>query len=411
MYTFLGDVKISSVRLGSKNPRSQEARLFRQGYLRLPEDLSMMGCDPGTYVWVKYRDDTTAHEEEIIERIARLQNRSFRPSVTTKRILTERGQDKEHITTDQKNTTNKTDSKQESKQEKDPTTTSNENDPNKNDNKEEEEDEDEELPLTASSVRLWAMVDELALDDIEVAQFKNLFDEVDQFNNGYLDLEDMVRWAGFSVEDFPALLSYFVAMACPNTEDNLGRPLSESVPGQGGFFIGRSRLRRLSDPLRFGDFLRILGVFCLMDTKHFVRMTFNFGDRERVGSIVKDDVFRVLFAVWPVACSGDRMTLKLAMEKYMRRNNVGTRSEPFVSYKHWREMCKRFPRLVLPLKKLQYSWSVLFMGVKWWNKKKLGLQKARKKIIKDMGLAARKKLINDEKNKDDLSTDEDDDEM
>jgi len=263
------------------------------------------------------------------------------------------------------------------------------------------------LPLTQSSLRLWDMVDALALDDIEVVQMKHHYDEVDQFQNGYIDLNDIVRHAGFSVDDFPLLLQYFVAMACPNTEDNLGRPLSESLPGQGGFFKGRSRLRRLSDCLRFGDFVRIIGVFCLMDTKHFVRMTFNFGDREREGSILRDDIFRVLYAVWPIGCKGDRLTLKLAMEKYMKKFNVGTASEPYVSYKHWKEMCKRFPRLVLPLKKLQYSWCVLFMGVKWWDKKKEGLAKARKKIIKDMGLEARRKAVREELHKDNVSTDED----
>ena len=122
-------------------------------------------------------------------------------------------------------------------------------------------------------------------------------------------------------------------------------------------------------------------------------MTFNFGDRERNGSILRNDCWLILFSIWPEACSGDRLTLKLAMEKYMRRFNVGTRQEPYVSYRHWKEMCKRFPRLILPFKKLQYSWCVKFMGVKWWDKKKLDLEKARNKIIKDMGLAERKKII------------------
>jgi hypothetical protein len=278
---------------------------------------------------------------------------------------------------------------------------------------EEGEEEKEALPLTASSNRLWEMVQELALDDIEVASFKEHYDKVDQFHNGYIDLEDLTRFAGFCVDDFPDLLGYFVAMACPEAEDNLGRPLSESQPGEGGFFRGRSRLRRLTDPLRFGDFVRLLGVFCLMDTKHFVRLCFNFGDRERNGTILRNDIYRILYAIWPPACKGDRLTLKLAMKKYMTRENVGTRQEPYVSYKHWREMCKRFPRLILPLKKIQYAWSTLIMGVKWWDMKKWGLMKARKKIIKDMGLEARKKAakVGREQESDKNSDDETDEEM
>jgi hypothetical protein len=75
-----------------------------------------------------------------------------------------------------------------------------------------------------------------------------------------------------------------------------------------------------------------------------------------------------------------------------------TRHEPYVSYKHWKEMCKRLPRLVLPFQKLQFSWSTLFMGIKWWDSKKWDLEKARKKIIKDKGLASRKKLMMNEMN-------------
>jgi hypothetical protein len=73
-----------------------------------------------------------------------------------------------------------------------------------------------------------------------------------------------------------------------------------------------------------------------------------------------------------------------------------TRHEPYVTYKHWKEMCKRLPRLVLPFQKLQFSWSTLFMGIKWWDSKKWDLEKARKKIIKDKGLASRKKLMMNE---------------
>jgi hypothetical protein len=331
----ISDVRITSVRLGSKNPRKQEMRLFKKGYLKLPEDLHMMGCDGGTYVWIKYRDDTKKEEEDIVKRIARLQNLSHRPSVTTKRILTEH--------TDGTTTTSATatttpssikennaedddgaeDEKEKGKEQKEEEGLAKKAAEGNDD--EEEEEEQKEVPLTASSVRLWAMVNELALDDIEVAAFKALYDSVDRFGNGYIDLEDMVAYAGFTVGDFPMMLRYFVAMACPQCEDNLGRPFHLSVPGEGGFFAQRSTLRRLTDPIRFGDFVRLLGVFCLMDTKHFVRMTFNFGDRERNGSILRDDVFRILFAMWPPACSGDRLTLKLAIEKYMKTFNVGTR--------------------------------------------------------------------------------------
>jgi hypothetical protein len=38
------------------------------------------------------------------------------------------------------------------------------------------------------------------------------------------------------------------------------------------------------------------------------------------------------------------------------------------------------------------------MGIKWWEKLKLSLEKARKKIIKDKGLASRKKLMMNEMN-------------
>ena len=214
------------------------------------------------------------------------------------------------------------------------------------------------------------------------------------------------------MQDFPDMLGYFVAMACPQCEDNLGRPFSKSIPGEGGFFKSRPEKRVLTDPIRLGDFVRLLGVFCLMDTKHFVRMTFNFGDRERTGSVLRDDIFYILFAMWPQACKGDRLTLKLSIEKYMKRFQVGTQVQPFVSFKHWKEMCKRFPRLVLPFKKLQYSWCTLFMGVKWWDRKKNDLEKARSKIKKDMGLEKRRKLAKEFLNEDggggDESTDEDD---
>ena len=101
--------------------------------------------------------------------------------------------------------------------------------------------------------------------------------------------------------------------------------------------------------------------------------------------------------------------LKVAPKK---RFQVGTQVQPFVSFKHWKEMCKRFPRLVLPFKKLQYSWCTLFMGVKWWDSKKNDLEKARSKIKKDMGLEKRRKLAKEFLNEDggggDESTDEDD---
>jgi|TARA_B110000091_G_scaffold182862_1_gene201191 hypothetical protein len=38
------------------------------------------------------------------------------------------------------------------------------------------------------------------------------------------------------------------------------------------------------------------------------------------------------------------------------------------------------------------------MGIKWWDSKKWDLEKARKKIIKDKGLASRKKLMMNEMN-------------
>jgi hypothetical protein len=251
----IADVKISSVRLGSKNPRSQEIKLFKLGYLRLPEDLFMMGCDRGTYVWIKYREDTAKQEEDIVTRIARLQNLSHRPSVTTKKILLEQdgggvSVGKKKDSKNSKMNSIREEIKEESEikdgDEKKDDDEKEDGDDKKDGDDDGEEEEQVQLPLTASSVRLWSMVNELALDDIEVLEFKLLYNTVDQFNNGYIDLEDMVRYAGFAVNDFPNMLQYFVAMACPDCEDHLGIPFHKSKPGKGGYFIGRSKLRRLS---------------------------------------------------------------------------------------------------------------------------------------------------------------------
>ena len=62
-------------------------KYFRMNFsLSLNSDLTFLG-DRGTYVWIKYREDTAKQEEDIVTRIARLQNLSHRPSVTTKKIL------------------------------------------------------------------------------------------------------------------------------------------------------------------------------------------------------------------------------------------------------------------------------------------------------------------------------------
>ena len=211
--------------------------------------------DRGTYVWIKYREDTAKQEEDIVTRIARLQNLSHRPSVTTKKILLEQdgggvSVGKKKDSKNSKMNSIREEIKEESEikdgDEKKDDDEKEDGDDKKDGDDDGEEEEQVQLPLTASSVRLWSMVNELALDDIEVLEFKLLYNTVDQFNNGYIDLEDMVRYAGFAVNDFPNMLQYFVAMACPDCEDHLGIPFHKSKPGKGGYFIGRSKLRRLS---------------------------------------------------------------------------------------------------------------------------------------------------------------------
>ena len=71
--------------------------------------------------------------------------------------------------------------------------------------------------------------------------------------------------------------------------------------------------------------------------------------------------------------------------------NIGNTENPFIHFEHWKELCDRFPRMILPLRKLQYSLSMKFMGIEWWNKKKLHMMKARDKILKNLGIEQRRK--------------------
>ncbi len=264
------------------------------------------------------------------------------------------------------------------------------------------------------------MVDELALDDVEVVELKELYDEVDAMGNGYVDWEAVLRHVGHTTREMPDLLEFFLQMSCPGCEDDLGRAFGtdETKAGEGGSFFGGPRRRRLHDPVRFGDFVRILGVYCLLDTRHMVKLCWNYADRDRGGTLFKPDMFRILHGIWSPLCGGDRLTLSMAMEKFMRKAKVGTRDNPFISFRAWKEICQRFPRMILPLRKLQYSLSTAFMGLEWWDKKKLALMKARDRIMKDLNIETRRKRAQalalmaetggDEDEGDDLMEDEDD---
>lgn len=423
------DVRVSSVRLGAVEPRKQELKLFKQGYQRLPEDLAMFGCDKGTFLWVKYRDDSSKEEEKIVDRIAQIQNRSFRQSITTKRLLRDRAvekqaaaqnaaaivggavgengkgerrkgggknlqDEKEDENVDGADTTATSAAEAEAEAEAD--TARKEGDKGRGimeaSMKRQDAEEHQAQDIGHASKRLWAMVDELALDDIEVMKLYEMYKAVDVFENGYVDLEDVLRHVGHTTAEMPALLEFFVQMACPGCEDDLGRSFAEEgVPGEGGYFAKQSKKRRLRDPVRFGDFVRILGVYNLMDTYHFVKLIWNYCDRDRGNTLFKDDILGLIHAVWSPHCAGDRLTLVGATQKRLHAMNIGNAENPFIHFKDWKELCQRFPRMILPLRKLQYSLSTRFMGVEWWDKKKLQMMKARKKIKKLLGVEERRK--------------------
>ena len=129
-----------------------------------------------------------------------------------------------------------------------------------------------------------------------------------------------------------------------------------------------------------------------MGVEHFVRLIWNYRDRDRGNTLFKSDIFEMIYAVWSPHCAGDRLTLVGATQKRLHAMNIGNAENPFIHFKDWKELSGRFPRMILPLRKLQYSLSTHFMGVEWWDKKKLQMMKARKKIKKLLGIEERRKL-------------------
>lgn len=354
------DVRFSSYQPGHEDPRCEEHKLFCSGYIRLPEDLGTMGLDPGTFAWVKYSEGSRDMEDTILDRIKVLQNQSYRPSVTTKMLLTTRTATADELLEQHL----------------------------------EDEAAAEEAAIAAeakaedsaesgaergggqwrSSQRLWAVVEQLAIDDVELLQLREAYDAIDNLGNGYIDFADLVHSVGFDVVDMPRFFAYFVAMF--PAEDDYGRP---------------KEVRDLNDPLRFGDFVRILTVVCMLADKHLVRLCFNFADTTRTGSLTEDETYDILWALNESIPRAELRSLHRAMSLAIAKLDREPGKDPEVRFKDWKLMCKRFPRLLLPLRKLQHALSKSILGIKAWRKKKALFMEARRRIVKEMGLRRRRK--------------------
>ncbi len=369
----IADIKVSAYREGLGDPRAEEKRLFSLGYLRLPEDLVMMGCDPGTHIWVLFQEDTKSTEEKIIHRIGKIQRRSFRPSVSTRRVMkqleggasndADRGGGGGGDGGGGGGAEGETGSRKSSV----------------GDVGQAESAAAEPRPGRAlSNSRTWDMVDQLALDDLDIREFHRIYSDIDSLKNGYIDIDDLVQYCGFDVADFPDFLAYYCSLF--PAEDNLGYPLEE---------------RRLRDAIRFGDFLRIVGVFCLFGEKELVRLAFNYQDSERNGYLEPSQVYSILDAIYCGLPAKERLSLAVSIRKSIDAIAAHPNRLPedplWVRFKHFTRMCSSYPRFLLPLRKLQHHMSVKIMGVKFWRKKKYEMMSARRDIVKEMGLQRKRR--------------------
>ena len=320
------DIKISTVDYGQQNPFREEETLFDQGYLKMPIDMVHHGMDPGTFLWVKWGENKREKEEKVVDKIAGLHVASLKGSATVEHMLKNAELEATNVAQYRRDV--------------------------------------EEMPL--SHQRLWRMVDQLALEDHELHQLHEAYKAIDMYNNGYLDWDNLLHYVGFDHGDMPIFFDYLLAFF--PIEDDYGRSLA--------------RARNRTDPFRFGDFVRFVGVYCMLDTSRFEEFCFFYADTSGEGLCDLSEMNKLIEALQLSDDPKSPFVVKRMQGKMRQYFKTLSKVDPperiNLNLKQFKACSRRFPRMSLPLHKLQYFISRSIMGEEFWNEKKWAFMKARK---------------------------------
>ena len=221
------------------------------------------------------------------------------------------------------------------------------------------------------------MVDQLALEDFEIELFVNSYNEIDLYGNGYIDWDTLLHYVGFDHEDMPIFFDYLLAFF--PIEDDYGNPKTK---------------RTKTDIFRFGDFVRFIGVYCMLDSSRIEEFCFNYADTTGEGIVDLDEMCRLITAL---QTSDDKKSLyhvrrmQRMMKRYFSKQKIGlTADKVEFSLRQFRACCRKFPRMTLPLHKLQYFLcrKIPISGDKkkclaFWKEKKRKFMDARGVIMKE----------------------------
>ena len=327
----ISDVKISSVDYGQQNPFREEEMLFDQGYMKLPDDLIKYGLDPGTYLHIKWGENKREKEEKLLDKIGSLHVSSAKGSASTDHVLKQAELQNSNMALYYR----------------------------------------ELDKMWLSHKRLWRMVDQLALEDGELAKLMECYKDIDMYSNGYVDWDNLLHYVGFDHGDLPIFFNYLLAFF--PIEDDYGRPLR--------------RARNRSDPFRFGDFVRFLGVYCMLDSSRFEEFCFFYADTSGEGLCDLKEVNKLIEALQLSDDPKSPYRVKRMQKMMYRYFSKLSRTEPAerlsLNIRQFKACAQRFPRMTLPLHKLQYFLSRKIMGVDFWNSKKWAFMKARKLLRKE----------------------------
>jgi Ca2+-binding EF-hand superfamily protein len=201
-------------------------------------------------------------------------------------------------------------------------------------------------------------------------------------------LVDQVEFAGYTAIDIDKLRRHFNKM--DNDESgtvdvdeffeyiNENRTiLSQHIFEFHGFEFG---VNLKDEELDFGHFVKAITTMCMFDTNLLVRFFFNIFDVENKRYIMKTEARQLLTMFQhqaPGVCTRGQMERACLM-----LGIIGSGAgQGGVTFEDFLELAHSCPTVVYPILKFQHALRTKFLGVKYWEKKLLNMEKARKLVV------------------------------
>ena len=217
------------------------------------------------------------------------------------------------------------------------------------------------------------------------------YDDISQDSMNHASIRrlvDQVEFAGYSALDVNELRKHFNKMDidASGTVDvdeffeyiNENRTiLSQHIFEFHGFDFGE---RVADEELDFGHFVKAITTLCMFDTNYLVRFFFNIFDVDNERYILKTEARKLLEMFQhqaPGVCTRGQMERGCLM-----LGIVGSGSnQGVVTFEDFLELANSCPTVVYPILKLQHTLRTKFLGVKYWEKKLLNMEKARNLVF------------------------------